>query len=374
MKNRHNMTQLKCLADYLRNIHHALSYDAYYHPEYIANLQWAKEPVEIMSNSEQIERELSEAVTIPEMGEELSQLVDYVRLMAHESDCSFFNYNDVSLQTGYQSQWDKFENLITEQESITDNLENEVAALERRQSNNSVGRSSLELRIQNRKQRLEQEQEKLNELYTKQNKLTDYLQIIDSCYCSTLDEVARQCRELLPVVVRYYDEWQLANPSTDSADTNDSDDSIFEELKEIQRNPNEFLLPDVHTSARTFKPQHDFFSPSLIIQIYELCNGQQFEECNSTTFIDAINLRTNGTTLRIKDKEKVRVCYLINRLWSLLQKDNRETWLSQMLDSLGISRKFYNSKYSVSPREIDRSKATNAFYFELKNIFSMTIS
>lgn len=119
--------------------------------------------------------------------------------------------------------------------------------------------------------------------------------------------------------------------------------------------------------------QHDYFSPSLIIRIYELCNGQQFEDCNSTKFIDALNLRTSGSVLKIKEREKVRVCYLINQLWRQLRKEVRDEWLSKILDSLGISRKFYNSKYSISPREYDRSKASNTFCKELSGIFTSVI-
>lgn len=114
----------------------------------------------------------------------------------------------------------------------------------------------------------------------------------------------------------------------------------------------------------------DYFKLGLIIKIYELCNGQQFEDCNSTRFIDALNLRTTGSVLKIKEREKVRVCYLINQLWHQLKKEVKDEWLSKILDSLGISRKFYNSKYSISLREYDRSKASNTFCTELSNIFA----
>lgn len=114
----------------------------------------------------------------------------------------------------------------------------------------------------------------------------------------------------------------------------------------------------------------DYFRPGLIIRIYEMCNGRQFEECNITIFIDAMNLRTSGSVLKIKEREKVRVYYLINRLWRQLSKEVRDEWLSHILDSLDISRKFYNSKYSISSYEYNRSRASNIFCTELSEIFA----
>lgn len=124
--------------------------------------------------------------------------------------------------------------------------------------------------------------------------------------------------------------------------------------------------PNVTTPDAT----KDYFKPGLIIRIYELCNGRQFEECNITSFLDAMNLRASGSDLQIKDREKVRVCHLINQLWRQLPKVTRDEWLSKILVSLGISRKFYNSKYSISPREYDRSKVSNIFCTELSEIFA----
>lgn len=113
----------------------------------------------------------------------------------------------------------------------------------------------------------------------------------------------------------------------------------------------------------------DYFKPGLIIQIYELCNGIQFEECNTTRFHDAINLRTTDSVLKIKEREKVRVCYLINQLWRQLRKEVRDEWLSKMLTSLCISRKFYNSKYSISTSYGECSRASRVFCEELQEIF-----
>lgn len=374
---RNSMTQIKCLVEYLRTICYALSYSDYHCPERIVSLIWAKKPVEIISNSEQLEQELSDAIAIPEMGEDISLLFTCLNIIVQghhplsSLDTEFYDYNDYALREGYQGQWDIYEKQITKQEAVLDKLKAQVAALEAGQTDNDVTMPSLELRLKNRKQSIEHEQNKLDELYTIQNSINDYLQIIDSCYKPALDEIVRQCRELLPIVNPYYEQWELANPKKEEPKPQNQNWPSYDEWVKKQKAKSE--AKTAGTGHVETNPCQDFFSPSLIIQIYELCNGNQFEECNSTTFIDAINLRTTGTTLRIKNKEKVRVCYLINSLWRILPKDSREEWLSRMLDILSISRKFYNSKYSISPKEYERSKATNIFYNELNDIISTTI-
>lgn len=350
------MPQIRCLIDCLRPVSDALSYEHYDHPERIVSLLWAKENIDILSDKESLEKELSESVTMPDMGGNLQSLYSCLASIAQEpneflygfNNVTYF-YNELSLRKGYQSQRDEYEKMITAQEGIVDSLDSQIEALERRYSDDE----SFIPRLNNRRERLEIEREKLNELYIRQSKLNEYLNILDTCYKSALDRIAEQCRALLPIVEKCYKEWMAANPPEEkSYIAKSSWDDCF--------SPN----------ATPTEATRDYFKPGLIIQIYELCNGQQFENCNSTKFIDALNLRTTGSVLKIKDREKVRVCYLINQLWRQLRKEVRDKWLSQILDLLGISRKFYNSKYSISPREYDRSKASNSFCSELSEIFS----
>lgn len=352
------MPQIRCLIDCLRPVSDALSYEHYDHPERIVSLLWAKENIDILSDKESLEKELSESVTMPDMGGNLQSLYSYLTSIAQEpneflygfNNITYF-YNEFSLQKGYQFQRDEYEKMITTQEGIVDSLDSQIAMLEQKTSDDGL----FFPRLNNRRERLGIEREKLNELYIRQSKLNVYLNILDTCYKPALDRIAEQCRALLPIVGKFYKEWMSVNPSEEKPY---SAQSSWDEClnNQIQANDNS---------------QHDYFSPSLIIRIYELCNGQQFEDCNSTRFIDALNLRTSGSVLKIKEREKVRVCHLINQLWRRLPKDLRDEWLSKILVSLNISRKFYNSKYSISPREYDRSKATNIFCTELSKILEM---
>ena len=351
------MPQIRFLIDYLRPVSDALSYDHYDHPERTVSLLWAKENIDILADKGSLEKELSESVTMPDMGTNLQSLYSCFAFIAQESNeylygfnSGIYFYNEFSLRSGYQSQRDEYEKMITAQEGIVDSLDSQIAVLEQKTSDDGL----FFPRLNNRRERLGIEREKLNELYIRQSKLNEYLNILDTCYKPALDRIAGQCRALLPIVGKFYKEWMSANPPEEKPC---SAKSSWDECLNYQIQTND-------------NSQHDYFSPSLIIRIYELCNGQQFEDCNSTRFIEALNLRTTGSVLKIKEREKVRVCYLINQLWRQLQKEVRDKWLSQILNSLGISRKFYNSKYSISPREYERSKVSNIFYRELSGIFA----
>ena len=292
------------------------------------------------------------------MGGNLQSLYSCLAFIAQEPNEFLFGFNNVtyfynefSLQKGYQSQREEYEKMITVQEGIVDSLDSQIAVLEQKASDDGL----FFPRLNNRRERLGIEREKLNELYIRQSKLNEYLNILDTCYKSALDRIAEQCRALLPFVEKCYKEWLSVNPPEEKPY---SAKSSWDDCFSSNATP-----PDV---------TKDYFKPGLIIKIYELCNGQQFEDCNSTRFIDALNLRITGSALKIKEREKVRVCYLINQLWRQLRKEVRDEWLSKILDSLGISRKFYNSKYSISPREYDRSKASNTFCKELSEIFAIS--
>lgn len=355
MKNRYNMPQIRCLIDYLRPVSDALSYDHYDHPERIVNLQWAKVNIVIPADKEALEKELSESVSMPDMGVSLQSLCSCLASIAQEMNESlyeFYNvtyfYNEFSLQSGYQIQRNEYEKMIISQEGIVDSLDAQIETLERRCSDDE----SFILRLNNRRERLDIEREKLNELYTRQSKLNEYLTILDTCYKPALDRIAEQCRTLLPTVEESYKAWMAVNqPEEKPRSAKSSWDDCF--------------IPNVTTQDAT----KDFFRPGLIIRIYELCNGRQFEECNITSFLDAMNLRTTGSVLKIKEREKVRICYLINQLWRLLPKNTREEWLSMMLTTLDISRKFYNSKYSISTAYGECSRASRAFCEGLQEIF-----
>lgn len=133
------MPQIRCHIDYLRPVSDALSYDHYDHPERIVNLQWAKVNIDIPADKEALEKELSESMTMPDMGANLQSLYSCLAFIAQESNEYLYGfnngiyfYNEFSLQSGYQTQRDEYEKMITAQEGIIDSLDAQIEALERR--------------------------------------------------------------------------------------------------------------------------------------------------------------------------------------------------------------------------------------------------
>lgn len=111
-----------------------------------------------------------------------------------------------------------------------------------------------------------------------------------------------------------------------------------------------------------------YFPLSLIANIYEICNGEQFSEADSIEFFHAINLHPNSHPIQINNGEKVRVCYLISRLAEILESPQRERWLNGILANLDIKMSFYRSKYRQPIGDMP-SESNKAFADSLREIF-----
>ena len=111
-----------------------------------------------------------------------------------------------------------------------------------------------------------------------------------------------------------------------------------------------------------------FFPLSLIANIYEICNREQFSETDCIEFFHAINLHPNSHPIQINNGEKVRVCYLISCLADTLESPQREQWLNGILAKLDIKMSFYRSKYRQPISDIP-SESNKAFADILREIF-----
>lgn len=111
-----------------------------------------------------------------------------------------------------------------------------------------------------------------------------------------------------------------------------------------------------------------YFPLSLIANIHEVCNGEQFAETDSIDFFHAINLHSNLHPIQINNGEKVRVCYLISCLADTLEPPQREMWLNGILANLGIKISFYRSKYRQPIGDMP-SESNKAFADALREIF-----
>ena len=132
-----------------------------------------------------------------------------------------------------------------------------------------------------------------------------------------------------------------------------------------------YVVSDSHKEPDEKKEEPEtisFFPLSLIADIYEVCNGVQFSETDSIEFFYAINLHPNSPPIQINNGEKVRVCYLINRLADTLESPQREQWLNGILANLDIKMSFYRSKYRQPISDMP-SESNKTFADTLREIF-----
>ena len=64
----------------------------------------------------------------------------------------------------------------------------------------------------------------------------------------------------------------------------------------------------------------------LLSLIHEVCKGEQFEEISAPDFYANMNLHPCNCKLKIKPREKIRVCYLIFLMSEKLSKQDRDKW------------------------------------------------
>ena len=100
-----------------------------------------------------------------------------------------------------------------------------------------------------------------------------------------------------------------------------------------------------------------YFDMGLIYSIHKECNDEQFEDIPEVDLYTHFNLLPTNTTLKIKDKEKTRVCFLVHKLYKHLKSNERSEWLTAILKKLDISEGYYKSKYKEPVCEIPSQKS-----------------
>ena len=115
--------------------------------------------------------------------------------------------------------------------------------------------------------------------------------------------------------------------------------------------------------------QHEYFNMELLSPIHETCVGEQFEAITIADFYANINLYPCKNKLKIKAREKVRVCYLIF-LMSEKSKQHRDEWRYKILELLDIDESYYRSKYKEPVSDFP-SDSNQKFAKEMKCIFNL---
>ena len=114
--------------------------------------------------------------------------------------------------------------------------------------------------------------------------------------------------------------------------------------------------------------QHEYFDMKPLSPIYETCVGEQFEAITIADFYANINLYPCKNRLKIKAREKIRVCYLIFLMSEKLSKQYRDEWRSQILKLLDIDESYYRSKYKEPVSDFP-SDSNQKFAKEMESIF-----
>ena len=136
-------------------------------------------------------------------------------------------------------------------------------------------------------------------------------------------------------------------------------------------------IPDGKQENKSSKPisqqetadeQQEYFSMKLLSLIHEVCVGEQFEEISAPDFYANMNLHLCNCKLKIKPREKIRVCYLIFLMGEKLSKQDRDKWKAGILGLLDIDDSYYKSKYKEPVSDFP-SDSNQKFAKEMEHIF-----
>ena len=122
------------------------------------------------------------------------------------------------------------------------------------------------------------------------------------------------------------------------------------------------------SQQETTTERHEYFSMKLLSLIHEICVGEQFEEISAPDFYANMNLHPCNCKLRIKPREKIRVCYLIFLMGEKLSKQDRDKWKAGILKLLDIDDSYYKSKYKEPVSDFPSDSNQN-FAKEMEHIF-----
>ena len=180
-----------------------------------------------------------------------------------------------------------------------------------------------EMEYERCKAEYDEEKVKLTELYDLQKQTREEALQYAEC---RFDEIYRLSCHLKETLAKYVPD-----------ETNEPE----EPAKQEPTQPNE---PDIQEEALE-EEQHEYFNMKLLSLIHEVCVGEQFEDITAPDFYACMNLHPCKCRLKIKPREKVRVCYLIFLMSNRLPKQEREKWKEDILKHLDIEEGYYKSKY-----------------------------
>lgn len=182
----------------------------------------------------------------------------------------------------------------------------------------------------------DREKAKLNKLYDQQKATrTEAFQYMKNC-CA---DIYRQSCLFLDILKKYISDGKQENKSSEPI-----------------------------SQQETTEEQQEYFSMKLLSLIHEVCEGEQFEEISAPDFYANMNLHPCNCKLKIKPREKIRVCYLIFLMSEKLSKQDRDKWKDRILKLLDIDDSYYKSKYKEPVSDFPSDNNQN-FAKEMEHIF-----
>ena len=144
-------------------------------------------------------------------------------------------------------------------------------------------------------------------------------------------------------------------------------DKLYELQKQDQKEAFQYienLSCDVYRLSLLFMEVLKKYLPDDV----EEKRREQFEAITIADFYANINLHPCKNRLKIKAREKIRVCYLIFLMSEKLSKQYRDEWRDKILKLLDIDESYYRSKYKEPVSDFP-SDSNQKFAKEMESIF-----
>lgn len=123
-----------------------------------------------------------------------------------------------------------------------------------------------------------------------------------------------------------------------------------------------------HKEIRPAVKPGAYFDMYLVSRIHRICNNIQFENMTELDLYAILNLQPANVGIVIKPDERMRVYYLVHKLYEYLKTDDRTQWRSRILKTFGITEKSYKSKYKEPASDVPGRKSEE-FVSEIDEIF-----
>lgn len=205
--------------------------------------------------------------------------------------------------------------------------------------------------------------EKKREFLKKLQESVEYDEFLLKPSFDIYHEMRNVCRKIFIMVERYFPpcEIQLHPKCRESF------------IQKMQVHNGSYLAPEQlvkHRQATTKSCrqwEEELFPMILVSELYEIC-AEIFDDPTETQFHSSLNLHGRHEPLKIRAKQKIKVCYLISKLYDIVPEKHKLAWREDILLHFGIDSSYYESKYS-HPRGSDASRSSMAFADDIDEIF-----